>query len=245
MQEICGDNGVSSSYVSQSTSQLDELFEKWRTRQLPPIAHLFLDATYSKVRLNGVIVDCAVFVAVGIDAETGRRMVLGVSVERSEEAAHWTTFIQSLLMRGMNRPLTVTSDDHTGIRAALARTLTGVLWQRCQFHLQQNAQSYVTNSRYKTIAAAHIRSIFNAGSRKMANIMLTNTSWLHSALTVRTNSLIGLQTTSKNALQSLIALRKCKNASERQMSWKASIANSSAEQTSSPSSHLKILYSEL
>ncbi|MGN0821532.1 MAG: IS256 family transposase [Akkermansia sp.] len=174
MQEICGDNGVSSSYVSQCTSQLDELFEKWRTRQLPPIAHLFLDATYTKVRLNGVIVDCAVFVAVGIDAETGRRMVLGVSVERSEAAAHWTTFIQSLLMRGMNRPLTVTSDDHTGIRAALARTLTGVLWQRCQFHLQQNAQSYVTNSRYKTIAAAHIRSIFNAGSRKMANIMLTN-----------------------------------------------------------------------
>ena len=148
MQEICGGNGVSSSYVSQCTSQLDELFEKWRTRQLPPIAHLFLDATYTKVRLNGVIVDCAVFVAVGIDAETGRRMVLGVSVECSEAAAHWTTFIQSLLMRGMNRPLTVTSDDHTGIRAALARPLTGVLWQRCQFHLQQNAQSYVTNSRH-------------------------------------------------------------------------------------------------
>lgn len=77
-------------------------------------------------------------------------------------------------MRGMNRPLTVTSDDNMGIRAALARTLTGVLWQRCQFHFQQNAQAYITTSRYKTIAAAHIRTIFNAGSRKMANIMISN-----------------------------------------------------------------------
>ena len=77
-------------------------------------------------------------------------------------------------MRGMNRPLTVTSDDHMGIRAALARTLTGVLWQRCQFHFQQNAQAYVTSSRYKTIAAAHIRTIFNAGSRNMANITISN-----------------------------------------------------------------------
>ena len=174
MQEICGGNGVSASYVSQCTTQLDELFEKWRTRHLPPIAHLFLDATYTKARLNGVIADCAVFVAVGIEAETGRRIVLGVSVGLSEAAEHWSTFIQSLIMRGMNRPLTVTSDDHMGIRAALARTLTGVLWQRCQFHFQQNAQAYVTSSRYKTIAAAHIRTIFNAGSRNMANIMISN-----------------------------------------------------------------------
>lgn len=174
MQEICGGNGVSSTYVSQCAAQLDELFEKWRTRQLPPIAHLFLDATYTKARLNGVIADCAVFVAVGIEAETGRRIVLGISTGLSEAAEHWATFIQSLIERGMNIPLTVTSDDHMGIRAALTRTLTGALWQRCQFHFQQNAQAYVKSTRYKSIAAAHIRSIFNAGSRKMANIMITN-----------------------------------------------------------------------
>lgn len=174
MQEICGGNGVSASYVSQCTTQLDALFEKWRTRQLPPIAHLFLDATYTKARINGVIADCAVFVAVGIESETGRRIVLGVSVGHSEAAEHWSTFIQSLIMRGMNRPLTVTSDDHMGIHAVFARTLMGVLWQRCQFHFQQNAQAYVTSSRYKTIAAAHIRTIFNVGSRKMANIMISN-----------------------------------------------------------------------
>lgn len=175
MQEICGGNGVSSSYVSQCTAQLDELFEKWRTRQLPPIAHLFLDATYTKVRLNGIIADCAVFVAVGIEAETGRRIVLGVSVGLSEAAEHWSTFIQSLIMRGMNRPNCITSDDHKGIRKALAETLTGVPWQRCQFHFQQNAQAYVTSVRYRSIAAAHIRNVLNAGNRKSAKSMIQNT----------------------------------------------------------------------
>lgn len=68
MNEICGGNGVSATYVSQCTAQLDTLFEKWRNRPIPPIAHLFLDATYTKVRMHDIVSDCAVFVAVGIDA---------------------------------------------------------------------------------------------------------------------------------------------------------------------------------
>ena len=80
------------------------------------------------MRRNEIVSDCAVFVAVGIDAETGRRMVLGVSVGLSEAAEHWAAFIQSLMMRGMNRANCITSDDHKGIRKALAETLTGVPW---------------------------------------------------------------------------------------------------------------------
>lgn len=174
MKELCGGHGVSAAYVSQCAAQLDELFEQWRTRPLPLISHLFLDATYIKTRLNNRVTDCAVFVAVGIEAETGKRIVLGISTGISEAAEHWSAFIQSLLDRGMNTPLTVTSDDHKGIRTALARTLTGTLWQRCQFHFQQNAQAYVTSARYKGIAASHIRSIFNAGNRNMAKLVTQN-----------------------------------------------------------------------
>ena len=174
MHEICGGNGVSAAYVSQCSAQLDTLFEKWRNRPIPPIAHLFLDATYTKVRMHDIVSDCAVFVAVGIEAETGRRMILGVSVGLSEASEHWATFIQSLLMRGMNRSNSITSDDHKGIRKALAETLTGVPWQRCQFHFQQNAQAHVTSVRYRSIAAAHIRNVFNAGSRASAKLMIQN-----------------------------------------------------------------------
>ena len=174
MNEICGGNGVSATYVSQCCAQLDTLFEKWRNRPIPPIAHLFLDATDTKVRRNKIVSDGAVFVAVGIEAETGRRMVLGISVGLSEAAEHWTAFIQSLMIRGMNRPNCITSDDHKGIRKALAETLTGVPWQRCQFHFQQNAQAHVTSVRYRSIAAAHIRNVFNAGNRASAKLMIQN-----------------------------------------------------------------------
>ena len=102
-------------------------------------------------------------------------MVLGVSVGLSEAAEHWSSFIQSLRMRGMNRPDCITSDDHKGIRKALVETLTGVPWQRCQFHFQQNAQAHVTRVRYRRIAAAHIRNVFNAGNRTSAELMIRNT----------------------------------------------------------------------
>ncbi len=101
-------------------------------------------------------------------------MVLGVSVGLSEAAEHWATFIQSLMMRGMNRPNCITGDDHKGIRKALAETLTGIPWQRCQFHFQQNAQTHVTSVRYRSIAAAHIRNVFNAGNRASAKLMIQN-----------------------------------------------------------------------
>ena len=39
----------------------------------------------------------------------------------------------------------ITSDDHAGLKAARRATLPNVPWQRCQFHFQQNAQSYVNS----------------------------------------------------------------------------------------------------
>ena len=126
------------------------------------------------MRRNDIVSDCAVFVAVGIEAETGRRIVLGVSAELSEAAEHWAAFIQSLMMRGMNRTNCITGDAHKGSLTALAETLTGGPWQRCQFHFQQNAQAHVTSVRYRSIAAAHIRNVFNAGDRVSAGLMIQN-----------------------------------------------------------------------
>ncbi|MBQ3218951.1 MAG: transposase, partial [Akkermansia sp.] len=206
--------------------------------------HLFLDATYTKVRRNEIVSDCAVFVAVGIDAETGRRMVLGVSVGLSEASEHWATFIQSLMMRGMNRPNSITSDDHKGIRKALVETLTGVPWQRCQFHFQQNAQAHVTSVRYRSLAAAHIRNVFNAGNRASAKLMIQN------ALSIfRVDKQYKLADWFEENIEECLTVIDCPPEVQRRLrtstSWKALSDNSNAEQTLSPSSPLKLLCSEL
>lgn len=56
----------------------------------------------------------------------------------------------------------ITSDDHVGLRAALNAVFPGILWQRCQFHLQQNARAYVTRKDDVPVVANDIRKMFNA-----------------------------------------------------------------------------------
>jgi len=161
MEKLCGME-VTSSQVSRLTAELDVEFELWRTRLLPEIAYLFLDASYLKVRLDGAVRDCAVLSAIGIRRSDGKRMALGVSAAISEAEPHWRAFINSLKARGIGIPDLVTSDAHEGLRAALRATLNSTPWQRCQFHLQQNAQAYVPQVAMRASVAADIRGIFNS-----------------------------------------------------------------------------------
>ena len=161
MEKLCGME-VTSGQVSRLTAELDVEFELWRTRALPEIAFIFLDATYIKVRLNGAVRDCAVLSAIGIRRSDGKRMALGVSAAISEAEPHWRAFINSLKARGIGIPDLVTSDAHEGLKAALRATLNSSPWQRCQFHLQQNAQAYVPQVAMRAAVAADIRSIFNS-----------------------------------------------------------------------------------
>ena len=161
MEELCGFE-VSSGQVSKLNQQLDEEFDKWRKRSLPEIKYLKIDATYYKVRVNGTVRDCATLIAIGVRRDNGKRMILGVSCALSEAEVHWREFLTSLQERGLGIPDLVTSDAHTGLRAALKATLRSTPWQRCQFHLQQNAQDYITKQELKKPIAEEIKVIFNS-----------------------------------------------------------------------------------
>ena len=126
---------VSSSAVRPARDKLDVELQAWCNRALSQISYLILDARYEKVREGGVVRDCAVLVAIGIDPE-GKRQILGVSVALSEHEAHWRNFLSSLLARGLHGVKLVISDAHAGLQKALTAVLPSVPWQRCQFHLQ-------------------------------------------------------------------------------------------------------------
>lgn len=173
MEDLCGFE-VSSGQVSALSAQLDEEFTNWRQRELPDIKHMTCDASYYKVRHNGVVRDCAVLIAIGVRAEDGKRMILGVSCKLSEAEIHWRDFFTSLKERGLGIPDSITSDAHEGLKAALKTSFNSTPWQRCQFHLQQNAQSYVPKVEMKQQVAADIRRIFNSSDRAHAELELTN-----------------------------------------------------------------------
>jgi transposase-like protein len=170
LESLCGLT-VSSTQVSRASQLLDEEFTRWRSRALGQYKHLILDALYEKVRQGGCVLDCAVFVAYGIDYQ-GKRTVLGVSTGLSEAEVHWRGFLDSLIARGLHAVQSITSDAHSGLKAALKATFPGVMWQRCQFHLQQNAQAYVPKKEMKPLVAEDIRSIFNAPNRVESDRLL-------------------------------------------------------------------------
>jgi len=170
-EQLCGVS-VSSSTVSQAASQLDSELEKWRERPLGEYPFLFLDAYYEQVREDGQVRNWAVLVAVAVNA-AGKREILGVSVSLSEHEVHWRTFLESLKQRGLGGVQLITSDDHAGLRAARVAVFGGIPWQRCQFHLQQNAQAYVPHKHMQTDVAADIRMVFDAPDRSTADAYLT------------------------------------------------------------------------
>jgi transposase-like protein len=172
-EQLCG-HEVSSTEVSRATAELDQVLQAWRERSLGECPYLYLDATYVPVRQDGQVRDAAVLIAVGVTS-TGKRSIVGVSVSLSEAEVHWRQFLQNLVDRGLRGVRLIISDAHTGLKAARQAVFGGVPWQRCQFHLQQNAPNYVTRRDQQADVAADIRAIFNARDRAEAEALLAQT----------------------------------------------------------------------
>src|SRR3989338_10190945 len=120
----------------------------------PFIMHL--PGEFEKIRIN----------------EFGKREILGVSVSLSEAEIHWRQFLESLSTRGLHGLQLIISDAHAGLKAARKAVFPSIPWQRCQFHLQQNAQAYVTNRNKRREVAANIRAILTAPNEKTAQELL-------------------------------------------------------------------------
>jgi putative transposase len=163
-RELCGLE-VTSTDVSRAAAELDAQLTAWRERPLGRCAYLVLDARYEKVRHGGSVIDCAVLLAMGVREEDGKRTLLGVSVSLSEAEVHWRAFLEGLRKRGLEVTKLITSDDHAGLRAARRAVFPNLPWQRCQFHLQQNAQAYVPNVALRPQVARDLRSVFNTAER--------------------------------------------------------------------------------
>lgn len=159
VEQLCGLE-VSSTQVSQCAAQLDAELTSWRDRPLGLYPYVLLDARYEKVRQDSVVLDCAVLIALGIGPD-GKRTILGVSAALSEAEVHWRTFLTRLQKRGLHGVQLIVSDDHAGLGAARTAVFPAVPWQRCQFHLQQNAQAFVPRLDQRAAVAAAVRSVFH------------------------------------------------------------------------------------
>jgi len=141
-EELCG-HEVSASTISRLNVKLDEELERFAKRPLTePYPYVILDARYERVREDGVIGSRAVMIAIGIDWE-GRRNILAVELANRESITSWRDFCLALKARGLHGMQLVISDDHPGLRKAIAEIFTEAAWQRCYVHFLRNALDYL------------------------------------------------------------------------------------------------------
>jgi putative transposase len=155
-----GMSGISKSQVSRLCEELDEEVERFRNRPLEgPYPYVWLDASYLKARQDGQVASVAAVIAIGVNAKSGEREVLGVDVGPSEDGAFWLSFLRSLVARGLCGVRLVTSDAHQGLKGAIEAVLQGASWQRCRVHFMRNALSLVPKAAQQMVGAT-VRTVF-------------------------------------------------------------------------------------
>ena len=166
-EALCG-TSFSKSLISSLAGSLDSELEAWRMRRLEAEAYpyLFVDARYEKVRIDGRVVSQGVLIVSGV-RDDGMREILGVEVADTESEATYQEMFRSLKGRGLSGVELVVSDDHGGLKAAIARHFQGASYQRCQVHYARNLLGMVSYASRKELGA-DLRAIFAAPAREQA-----------------------------------------------------------------------------
>jgi putative transposase len=157
--------------VSRIARRLEGQQKEWRERSLEEkeYPYLYLDATYLKVRWGARVTSMALLVCVGVEEE-GFREVLAVEVAGKEKGAAYASLLRALIDRGLRGVRLVVSDDHEGIKAAVAGELPGVEWQRCVVHFERNVLSHVPASEMNEVAE-DLKAVFKVRRQKTARAL--------------------------------------------------------------------------
>jgi transposase-like protein len=157
-EKLCGES-FSKSTVSRLCAELDLRMRAWNERPLDDKTYPFLviDALVIKVRRDGAVRSTSALIATGV-SEDGHREILGLLLGDSESEASWDDMFTWLKERGLSGVDFVVSDAHQGMQKALNRRFQGVMWQRCQVHLQRNVLGRTPR---------HLRGVMAEGLKKI------------------------------------------------------------------------------
>jgi len=158
--EQLGIEGMTKDRVSAICQGLDEQVDAFRQRPLEgAYPYLWLDAKHVKVRDCGRVVSKALVVAYAVH-QTGVREVIGIDIGEVETGSFWVEFLRGLRKRGLAGVRLAVSDQHEGLKHAIARVL-GCSWQRCTVHFVRDMLAHCRRDQRGLVSAA-LREVFNA-----------------------------------------------------------------------------------
>lgn len=165
-QELCGTT-FSKSQVSEICKGLDPEVQSFKNRPLDEeYPFIMADAMYIKVQEDFRVRSKGLMVVMGINLD-GRREILGFDLCETETQYHWESLFTSLKRRGLRHVDLVTSDNHSGLVAAVQKVFQNASWQRCQFHFTRNILDKAPK-RYQKGLSTELKDMFNCSSLEAA-----------------------------------------------------------------------------
>jgi transposase-like protein len=142
LEKALGQFILSKSAVSELTDTLTQEYEAFRTRDLSgyEVAYLFMDAVYEPLRRWGSKTGVFCVWAICVD---GRKVLLTLSTANSESYESCLEVLRDLVKRGLQTPVTITTDGAAGLTKAIDAIWPQSLRIRCWFHKMQNLQQKV------------------------------------------------------------------------------------------------------
>jgi putative transposase len=142
LEKALGQFVLSKSTVSELTDTLTQEYEAFRTRDLRgyEVAYLFIDTVYEPLRRWGSKTGVLCVWAI---CEDGRKVLLSLSTANSESYESCLEVLRDLVKRGLQTPVTITTDGAMGLTKAIDATWPKSLRIRCWFHKMRNLQQKV------------------------------------------------------------------------------------------------------
>jgi transposase-like protein len=142
LEKALGQFVLSKSAVSALTETLTQEYEAFRSRDLSgyEVAYLFMDAVYEPLRRWGNKTGVFCVWAICVD---GRKVLLSLSTANGESYESVLEVLRDLVKRGLQTPVTITTDGASGLTKAVDVIWPKALRIRCWFHKMQNLQQKV------------------------------------------------------------------------------------------------------
>nr|WP_095568348.1 IS256 family transposase [Rickettsia sp. MEAM1 (Bemisia tabaci)] len=164
---------VSSELISKVTDGILEEVTAWQNRALDNVYPImYLDCIHVKARDNHVIINKAVYLAIGVNME-GKKELLGIWIGKNEGCKFWMQVVTELKNRGVAQIYVACVDGLKGFPEAINSIFPKTIVQLCIVHMVRNSVKYVSYKDLKAVTA-DLKAVYSAineaeGLRELQN----------------------------------------------------------------------------
>ena len=144
----------------------------WQNRPLDTLYPIvYLDCLVVKVKQDKRIINKAVYLALGVDAD-GQKQLLGMWLSENEGAKFWLNVLTELKNRGVKDIFIACVDGLSGFADAIEAVFPQTKVQLCIVHMVRNSLKYVSWKDRKLLAQ-DLKHIYSAATTEEAELALS------------------------------------------------------------------------